>query len=396
MVFVLLLIVFIIFYLSSSTALQTSIKESSYKYEVSSWLQQMARAVHSFKLNRTYQLHDSKLDNRVTSYLDYRTRHFKILLFQFKNLIFLKIMITAAMLILGTYLLLNQQLNIGQFVAAEIIIITMIGSVEKLITNLDSLYDSLTSFEKLETFSHEEQEVNGSITLPQQSQGLAIELRDIRFGYGDRPAIFENLNLSIQAGEKLLITGGNGAGKSSLLRIITSLYHPQSGSINYNQTPKAQLNLFTLRQEIGVALGQPEIFSGNIFDNIAIGNPDISIPHMMNLCRKAGVESAILQMEKGFDTELDLNSRKLPRTLWKKILILRAIAGNKALIVLDEPFAELDDQSAKDLLQVILECTKNSTLVISTQGHLFDDYADRIIRLDSANHFVELKNKRNA
>jgi ABC-type bacteriocin/lantibiotic exporter with double-glycine peptidase domain len=305
-------------------------------------------------------------------------------------------MITAAMLILGTYLLLNQQLNIGQFVAAEIIIITMIGSVEKLITNLDSLYDSLTSFEKLETFSHEEQEVNGSITLPQQSQGLAIELRDIRFGYGDRPAIFENLNLSIQAGEKLLITGGNGAGKSSLLRIITSLYHPQSGSINYNQTPKTQLNLFTLRQEIGVALGQPEIFSGNIFDNIAIGNPDISIPHMMNLCRKAGVESAILQMEKGFDTELDLNSRKLPRTLWKKILILRAIAGNKALIVLDEPFAELDDQSAKDLLQVILECTKNSTLVISTQGHLFDDYADRIIRLDSANHFVELKNKRNA
>lgn len=395
MVFVLLMIVFIIFYLSSSTALQTSIKESSYKYEVSSWLQQMARAVHSFKLNRTYQLHDAKLDNRVSSYLDYRTRHFKILLFQFKNLIFLKIMITAAMLILGTYLLLNQQLNIGQFVAAEIIIITMIGSVEKLITNLDSLYDSLTSFEKLETFSHEDQEVNGSITLPPQSKGLAIELRDIRFGYGDRPAIFENLNLNIRAGEKLLITGGNGAGKSSLLRIITSLYHPQSGSINYNQTPKAQLNLFTLRQEIGVALGQPEIFSGNIFDNIAIGNPDISIPHMMDLCRKAGVESAILQMEKGFDTELDLNSRKLPRTLWKKILILRAIAGNKALIVLDEPFAELDDQSAKDLLQVILECTKNSTLVISTQGHLFDDYADRIIRLDSANHFVELKNKRN-
>lgn len=395
MVFVLLMIVFIIFYLSSSTALQTSIKESSYKYEVSSWLQQMARAVHSFKLNRTYQLHDAKLDNRVSSYLDYRTRHFKILLFQFKNLIFLKIMITAAMLILGTYLLLNQQLNIGQFVAAEIIIITMIGSVEKLITNLDSLYDSLTSFEKLETFSHEDQEVNGSITLPPQSKGLAIELRDIRFGYGDRPAIFENLNLNIPAGEKLLITGGNGAGKSSLLRIITSLYHPQSGSINYNQTPKAQLNLFTLRQEIGVALGQPEIFSGNIFDNIAIGNPDISIPHMMDLCRKAGVESAILQMEKGFDTELDLNSRKLPRTLWKKILILRAIAGNKALIVLDEPFAELDDQSAKDLLQVILECTKNSTLVISTQGHLFDDYADRIIRLDSANHFVELKNKRN-
>jgi ABC-type bacteriocin/lantibiotic exporter with double-glycine peptidase domain len=67
MVFVLLLIVFIIFYLSSSTALQTSIKESSYKYEVSSWLQQMARAVHSFKLNRTYQLHDSKLDKSIVS-----------------------------------------------------------------------------------------------------------------------------------------------------------------------------------------------------------------------------------------------------------------------------------------------------------------------------------------
>src|SRR5690606_20536037 len=100
-----------------------------------------------FSRNKTSHLH--KTDGYLTGYLDSRIAHFKILLFQYWTLIGFKVVITSAMLIIGGVLLVNQQLNIGQFIAAEIVILMVITSVEKLIINLDNVYDVLTSVEKL-------------------------------------------------------------------------------------------------------------------------------------------------------------------------------------------------------------------------------------------------------
>ncbi|NNK71238.1 MAG: ABC transporter ATP-binding protein, partial [Flavobacteriaceae bacterium] len=145
----LLLLIYLVFRFTAKKGMQTSLTESQNKYKVAHWIQEVARAMVSFKLSGKTNLAMSKNDQLVSDYLVARESHFKILMIQFAQMIGFKVIVTAGLLIIGGALVLSQEMNIGQFVAAEIIIILVINSVEKLILGLESFYDVLTSLEKL-------------------------------------------------------------------------------------------------------------------------------------------------------------------------------------------------------------------------------------------------------
>ena len=145
----LLLLIYVVFKFTAQRGMLTSLEESKHKYRVAHWIQEVARAVMSFKVSGKTNLALTKNDELVTDYLNARESHFKVLLTQFMHMIGFKIIVTAGLLIVGGILVLNQEMNIGQFVAAEIIIILVIGSVEKIMIGLESFYDVLTSLEKI-------------------------------------------------------------------------------------------------------------------------------------------------------------------------------------------------------------------------------------------------------
>jgi ABC-type bacteriocin/lantibiotic exporter with double-glycine peptidase domain len=174
---VILTLLWLILRVTGHRGLQSSLAESSYKYGVVGWLEEMARLVKSFKFS-VAGLHMNKADEKTINYLHARTTHFKVLEFQYKVLVVFKVLITAAMLIGGVLLLLNQQINIGQFVAAEIVIITIIASIEKIITNLDSLYDIMTAVEKIGKLTDKPIERGGSYEL-ERSSSIAITAQQL-------------------------------------------------------------------------------------------------------------------------------------------------------------------------------------------------------------------------
>ena len=133
---------------TSKPGLTTSWTESKYKYAVASWFGEMARTLKSIKFSEP-DLAINKTDLQVMGYLGARTKHFNVLLFQYKILIFFKVCMTLAMLTIGAVLLVNQLLNVGEFIAVEIVIIMVINAVEKLIISLESFYDLATGLEKL-------------------------------------------------------------------------------------------------------------------------------------------------------------------------------------------------------------------------------------------------------
>ena len=145
----LVLLFYIIFRFTVTKGLDTSLKESKHKYKVAHWIQEVARCIVSFKLSGNKNHVMQKNDLLVTDYLQARESHFRILVLQFIQMIGFKILVTGGLLLIGGLLVLDQQMNIGQFVAAEIIILLIIASVEKLIYGLESFYDVLTSLEKL-------------------------------------------------------------------------------------------------------------------------------------------------------------------------------------------------------------------------------------------------------
>ena len=208
---ILVLILWLILYYTGNKGLQTSLTESAYKYGVAAWLEEMGRLIKSFKFSKGSVINLGKTDEKVSGYLDARNSHFNILQFQFKVLIAFKVLITAAMLIIGSLLLVNQQLNIGQFIAAEIVIISVIASVEKLIGNLDSVYDVLTSVDKIAKITDKPVETSGSYILPVKNEGLSIDAGNVCFSYTDEKFVLQNISFRINAGETVCITGKEGS-----------------------------------------------------------------------------------------------------------------------------------------------------------------------------------------
>ena len=171
-------VLFIILKYTSRRGFETNMEASDYKYKIAGWLQEVAHLVKSFKYSRDNEIHMTRSNSLVSGYLVSRTNHFKVLVFQYWSFISFKILIVACMLLVGSYLLIEQQINLGQFIASDIVIILIISSVEKLITGVDKVYDSLTSIEKLSKVIDSENEEGGSVLL-QTGNGVAVDFSNV-------------------------------------------------------------------------------------------------------------------------------------------------------------------------------------------------------------------------
>ena len=377
----LVLLLWLILYLTGSKGLQSSLAESRHKYAVVGWLEEMARMTKSFKVASYTGLHLKKANKKTILYLEARTNHFGVLLFQYRTIIFFKVAITAAMLIIGVMLLLRQQINIGQFVAAEIIIITVISAVEKIIVNLDSVYDVLTAVEKVSKLTDKPVEHTGSFDL-QDVDGMRFEARNLSFGYEAEKPILAKLSFTIQNGEKVAITGNDGSGKSTLLRLLLGVYKDFNGSLSVQGIPIGNYNLESLRRKIGILFPQENIFHGTLWENITMGQKDIDKAYLIELSTQIGLQPFIASLPFGYDTDLDPTGIRLPRNVIQKILLLRALAHRPRLLVMEEPWQGIEDHN-KNNIQELLLGLKSTTVVIATSDDDFARRCDQAIHLHS-------------
>ena len=217
----LLILVYVVFNFTAKKGLETSLKESKSKYAVAHWLQEVARSLTSFKLSGRTSL-AMEHNNRLTeNYLETRENHFKILMTQFIQMIGFKVLVTAGLLLIGGLLVLNQQMNIGQFVAAEIIILLVISSVEKLVTGLESFYDVLTSLEKIGQVVDKKLETQEGTNPFLQNDTASITLSNLTYLTKEGDTILNNVNLDLKHKDRLLIEGPSGSGKTTLLKILS-------------------------------------------------------------------------------------------------------------------------------------------------------------------------------
>lgn len=378
---VLLIVVFGILYFSGRKGLITSIEESTYKYRVVAWLQEMARIIRSVKFARSEYFTLQKADKDITGYLNSRTEHFKVLLLQYKTLVGFKTLITAAMLLMGTYLLIEQQLTVGQFIAAEIVILTILNSVEKIVINLDSVYDVLTAIEKIELLIDKEAEPSGTFELTEPNKGVQVDLNELSFGYPGAGNLLQQISLTANKGDKISITGNEGSGKSSLLKLMAGLYNRYQGGIMYNNVPLANYNLHQLRSHIGFMIGQQDIFEGTLMENITMGLPDPDMQWLHTLCEKTGLNGFIASLHQGFDTPISTSGRKLPATVVKKILLIRALINKPALLLLEEPWQGLENQYQQQVKQLLLHELPHTTVFVITNDHSFIQHCDGILSM---------------
>ncbi len=375
-----LLIVFLILQFTSQKGFLTSMETSDYKYRIGAWLEEISRSIKSFKYAKSSTLHIQKIDNLTINYLSARTSHFKILKIQFWSLVSFKLATTAAMLSIGVWLLVNQQINIGQFIASDIVIILIMGSIEKLIGTMDQVYDTLTSVEKLDKIVESEIEYSGSISLPNTQNGVSLIFENVSYQYDLQNDALSDFNLELKAGQWAHITGKSGTGKSTVLRLLTGAFRNYSGKLTLNGLPLNNYDIFSLRNNLGILLGQQDIFLGTLKENITMGIQDFSTDHIMEMAKLTGLNAFIENSELGLDTHIDSIGKRLPNQIKQLILLTRAIMGKSSLILLEEPFRYLNKFQIDSLIAYLKQI--KATVIIASESEECQPYCDVIVHLE--------------
>lgn len=386
--FLLVVVLWAILKFTSKKGIVTSLKESNYKYAVVAWLEEMARVIKSFKFSHGTHLNLQKTDKNVVGYLTSRTSHFNILVFQYKILVGFKIVITAALLIVGTYLLIEQKINIGEFIAAEIVILTVISAVEKLIGSMDNVYDVITGLEKLASVLEGNSEKDGTLILVSNDSGLAIQITDFSFEYPDGKKIFKNVNLAIPQNSLVCVSGNAGSGKSTFLKLLTGNYSDFSGSILINNIPIGNYQLESLRDKIGIYLHLQEIFIGTVRENITMDREDISTDKIIFVAEKLGISSFLNIFPQGLETVIDPTGKKLSSTTIKKILLLRALINAPNMLLLEEPWQGFEDEIKNKIVNYLCNHLENTTVFVTSNDVEFAQKCDFQIKLENGDSTI--------
>jgi len=376
---ILLVVLYLILYISSPKGFEASLEESNYKYDLGGWVQEIARGIKTFKFFNSFNLHLEKTNHLLEGYLHSRNRHFQILKLQYWSLVVFKILITASMLIVGGILLIRQDINLGQFIAAEIIILTIMNAVEKLIVSLETVYDLLTSIEKINKITEKPIDEEGTYEYVKK-QGIEIEAKNLSFGF-EKTTILKNISFLIKPGQKVAITGDGDSGKTVLLRMLTGVFQDFEGDLSFDQVPINNYNLNTLRNNIGIYMQKQDIFSASLWENITLGNKEVKEQDVLDTFKIVGLDNFYKSLSKGFDTHLEPTGKQLSSSSVQKLLIARSLLNQPALLLLDEPM-KLIAADDKQYLKNYLFGLKDVTIIFTTNDPALIAKCDMVIHLD--------------
>jgi len=379
--FLLLFLIYIVFKFTAQKGLDTSLKESKIKYKVAHWIQEVARSVVSFKLSGKTNLAMSRNDKLTTEYLKARENHFKVLILQYVQMIGFKILVTAGLLIIGGLLVLNQQMNIGQFVAAEIIILLVIGSVEKLITGLETFYDVLTSLEKIGQVVDKEIEPQSGVDPFETDRDLVIEVENLGYATEENQQVLSNVSFKIESQDRILLNGASGSGKTTLLKLLSGLISPSSGTLYINDTSMSGIWPNKYRSKIGQVLPEQHPFEGTILENITFGNQSIPRKRLNEVLKDLGLLPFVKQQPKGLDTMLYPEGQRIPYTVTRRIVLAREIINEPKLLLLKDPLEHFELEETEQIIKYLTDKSRPWALIVASKNELWKRNCDRTVGL---------------
>lgn len=305
----------------------------------------------------------------VDGYLEGREGHFKVLMSQVSLTVVLKTMLIGSLLFLGSVLLVNEQINLGQFVASEILVILLLESVEKLVLSVEHIYDSAIALEKVSLVTDQADELPTGVHLDmQQAPELSIYDRNTRKDV-----------LHVRAGEKICICGQPGSGRTRILKWFSGLTDNQYEMLVAG-VPLDNLNLADYGAHVGLCLQSSGIFKGTLAGNITLSD-EAPAERIKVLLEKLHLSEFVRHAERGLMHQFE-GTRTLPNHIQKKITLARAIYHQPTLILVDDIWTAFDRKELQDILQYLNELPA-TVIVVSNLAPVAAGF-DRCIEMNEA------------
>jgi ATP-binding cassette, subfamily B, bacterial len=209
-----------------------------------------------------------------------------------------------------------------------------------------------------------------------------IEFRDVSFGYEARQPVLSHINLAIAPGEKVAIVGATGAGKSTLVSLVSRFYDPSSGEVRIDGEDIRNYKLQSLREQISLVLQDQLLFSGTIRENIAFGRPGASDEEIAAATVAANADEFIQRLPEGYESLVAERGTTLSGGQKQRIAIARAVLRDAPILILDEPTNSLDAVAEQTVMQALERAAAGRTTLIIAHRLMTVRLADRIVVLD--------------
>lgn len=285
--------------------------------------------------------------------------------------------------IFGGYSVLHHAMTLGTLTAFNGYLVLFYQPFQNFSRVVDWSTRSLTAAERVFEVLDTEPDVRESskpVALPEM-QG-AVEFDKVSFTYDKAKRVLEDFTLKVEPGEMIGLVGHSGAGKSTIINLLSRFYDVTEGSIKIDGVDIRNVRKEDFRRQFGIVLQEPFLFPGTIRDNIAYAKPDASIEDIMRAAKAGNCHEFILKFPDGYDTQVGERGQRLSGGERQRISIARAILHDPKILILDEATASVDTETEKQIQEAIARLIQNRTTFA---------IAHRLSTLRNANRLVVMK-----
>lgn len=287
----------------------------------------------------------------------------------------------AGLVVMGSYMVMGGHMTMGALIASSILsgrILQPILAIPGLLVQHAHAQAALDGLERLYHLKTDHDQDNAPVA-PEKLHGN-FQLNDIKFGYGDNPPAIVIPQLVIKPGERIAVLGPIGAGKSSLLRILSGLYKPREGRVLIDNLELSHVSRHAINQQIGYLQQEHRLFQGSLRENLLIGLPDPGDEVILNAMRRTGMDRMVASHPRGLDLPIMEGGRGLSGGQKQLVAFTRLVLCNPSIYLLDEPTASMDDEQERMCLRVLgEEAVMGKTMVLVTHKSSLLPLIDRII-----------------
>lgn len=268
---------------------------------------------------------------------------------------FLRALAPIVLLWVGVGQVIAGTLSLGEMLALNSVALLILSPLSSLVRSIQELQLAGAHLERITDVLEAPPEEQPAAAPAPELRG-DIELRDVSFRYRpDAPYVLKNISLSIRAGQKVAIVGRSGSGKTTLGHLLLRLYTPESGAITYDGHDARALDLRALRQQFGVVMQDPFLFSGSVRQNISLHDPDLPMARVREAAQVAAIAEEIEALSMGYETYLAEDASTVSGGQRQRLALARALATQPSILLLDEATSHLDPITERRLEENLSE-----------------------------------------
>jgi ATP-binding cassette subfamily C protein LapB len=293
-------------------------------------------------------------------------------------------MAQIAIIFYGVFLIQDGLVTMGALIATVILAGRTLAPLSALATALTRVNSSRAAFKNINALMSKPRD-RGSIDNPLSRPILngKIEFKNVSFRYpGASEITIKDLSFTVEPGEKVAILGKMGSGKSTVARLLSGLYEPDSGSILIDGVDIRQIDPADIRRNVGFMLQETWLFSGSIKENIQMGFSEYSDEHLLTVAKLSGVDEFVRGNPSGYDFQLKERGEGLSGGQRQSINLARALLHTPSTLILDEPTSSMDSATEKMVLDSLIEWMGERTLIAITHRNSLVRLATRVLVLD--------------